>query len=208
MNFRIIILLSWFLVTGCVSDYLISDVKLQARSHMAVAKAKQDSSNIVDAIKEYTLIYEKYRDTNYLKPAVWKLALLNIHPNNPDINYAAAQDWLQIYSKLHLSSKEEEIAQILTILIQQTYLILNEKEKLISLIKQQKNKIAILTAKLEQAKSDASKIKNRLNESEAQLLILNKNLTTLNNKLQKLKEIDVQMHKTRKKNSAPPLKSN
>ncbi len=64
---------------------------------MAVAESKQKTSHFEDAIKEYTLIYEKYRDTSYLKPAVWKLALLNIHPHNPDINYISAQNWLQIY---------------------------------------------------------------------------------------------------------------
>ncbi len=208
MNFRFIIVLAWFLTFGCVSPYQMFDAELKARHHMAVAESKQDSSHIVDAIKEYTLIYEKYGDTSYLKPAVWKLALLNIHPHNPDINYKSAHNWLQIYSNLHLSSGEKEIALILALSIQQTHLIQNEKEKLVSHIKQQKNKIAILTAKLEQAKSNTSETKNKLNACEAQLKILKKNFATLNNKLQKLKEIDVQMHKIRKKNSVPPLKSN
>lgn len=208
MNFRFIIVLSWFFITGCVSNYLISDIELQARNHMTAAESKQESLHIVDAIKEYTLIYKKYPDTSYLKPAVWKLALLNIHPDNPDINYISAQDWLQIYLSLHLSSQEEETALILALLIQQTNLIQIEKEKLESHIKQQKNEIDTLTEKSERAKSNISRTKNKLNTCEAQLSILKESSAVLNNKLQKLKEIDVQMHKTRKQNSVSPLKSN
>ncbi len=208
MNFRFIIVLSWFLITGCVSNYLIPDVELKARNHMSLAESKQLSSHIVAAIKEYTFIYKKYRDTSYLKPAVLKLALLNIHPDNPVINYISAQDWLQIYLGLHLSPEEEGIALILTRLIRQTHLIQNENEKLESHIKQHKNGIITLTGELEQAKSNLSSSKSKFNACEAQLSILKKNFAVLNNKLQKLKEIDVQMHKTKKTHSVSSPKSN
>ncbi len=204
---RLIILLSCFLITGCASNYLNLDVEfearrhldveLEARRHMVLAESIEDLSQFQDAIKEYTLICNKYPDTSYYKPAVWKLFLLNINPNNPDNDFLSTLKWLQIYSNLHLSKVEKETARIFTILIQQAILIQEEKEKLVLEIEQHKNKITSLTKKLSQTRTKALKYKT-------QLSILKKKLADTEDKLQKLKDIDMQMHKTIKNNSNTP----
>jgi hypothetical protein len=149
------------------------------------------------------VIHNLYSGTSYHKPAVLKLVLLNIHQDKPDINYISALKWLNIFSTLDLSSEEKETSQIYAQLIQKINLSQNEKEKLILQIKQSKNEIVLLTEKLSRSSKNISK----KSSCESQLSILNKDLANLKDKLQKLKEIDVQMHKTRKQNSDIPLNS-
>ncbi|MDA3917801.1 MAG: hypothetical protein PF690_12635 [Deltaproteobacteria bacterium] len=204
---RLIIILSCFLITGCVSKYLNFDVEAKARRHMVLAASKEDLSQFQDAIKEYILICDKYSDTSYYKPAVWKLTLLNINPDNPDYDYLIALEWLKIYSSLHLTQVEEETAHIYTILIQQTFQIQEEKEKLALEIMQQRNENAGLTNKLLQTRTNSSKKEKKLKKlssCEAQLSIFKNKLANIEDKLRKMKEIDVQMHETRKNSSSTP----
>jgi len=202
---RLIIILSCFLITGCVSKYLNFDVEEKARRHMVLAESKEDLSQFQDARKEYILICDKYSDTSYYKTAVLKLTLLNINPDNPDSDYLIALEWLKIYSSLHLTQVEEETVHIFTILIQQTFQIQEEKEKLALEIMQLRNENAGLTNKLLLARANSSKKKNRLKKlsaCEAQLSIFKNKLAKLEDNLRKMKEIDVQMYKTRKNSSS------
>ncbi len=204
---RLIIIFSCFLITGCVSNYLNSGVELKARHHMELAESKEDLSQFQDAIKEYILICDKYSDTNYYKPAVLKLIQLNINPDNPDFDYLTALEWVKIYSDLHLTQVEEETARIYTILIQQRLLIQEDKEKLALEIMQQRNENVSLTNKLLQTRTNLSNKKNKLKKlsaCEAQLSIVKNKLANIEDKLRKMKEIDVQVHKTRKNSSNPP----
>ncbi|MCD4676535.1 MAG: hypothetical protein K8S18_11160 [Desulfobacula sp.] len=194
MSIRHIIIILCFFLTGCFPHYLVSDVEFNARNHMELAAAKENSSNFQEAIQEYAIISEKYPDTSYYKTAVWRAALLNLHPNNPEINYKAAQDWLQIYLKLPLSPEEKEIAVLYNALILQINVTLDEKNKLLTNTKRQNKNMAILTQKLKQAQIKAAKARGelkKLSSYEAELSILK-------DKLKKMKEIDVQLHKTRK----------
>ncbi len=189
----IIITILFFLLTGCISSITDSNAERSAQTHMALAESKEKSLNYQEAIKEYADISKRYADTSFQKKAVLKVAHLNIHPNNPNIDYMAALDWLQIYSNMRLTSEEEENALILAELIRQINLIQDEKGKLASQSKKQKKEKATLLKKLI--------------AYEAELISLEKKLSILKEKLQKIKEVDVQMHKTRKINTASPLES-
>jgi len=195
MNIRHIVITSvCFILTGCISNYPASDHDHQAQKHMELAVAKENSLNFQEAIKEYAAISRNYPDPYYYKPAIFKAALLNLHPNNPEIDYAAAQDWLHIYLKLPLSSGEEEIAVLFNALILQIRSALDEKNKALTQIKHQNREMALLTKKLNQSQKDAATAKEilkKLNKYEAELSILK-------NKSQQMKEIDIQMYKTRK----------
>ena len=204
---RLIIIFSCFLITGCVSNYLNSGVELKAHHHMELAESKEALSQFQDARKEYILICDKYSDTSYYKPAVLKLILLNINPDNPDFDYITALEWVKIYSDLHLTQVEEETVRIYIILIQQTFLIQEEKEKLALEIMQLRNENAGLTNKFLQTRTNLSNKKNKLKKlsaCEAQLSIVKNKLANIEDKLRKMKEIDVQVHKTRKNSSNPP----
>jgi uncharacterized protein YcfL len=190
MRYIIITILS-FLLTGCASSMINSTVERSEQTHMALAESKEKSLNYQGAINEYTAIFKRYDDTSFQKKAALKVARLNIHPNNSKTDYKAALDWLQIYSNLPLTPEEEENALILTVLIRQINLIQNEKNKLASQIKnQKKEKVTFL---------------KKLTTYEAKQANLEKELSILKENLQKIKEVDVQMHKTRKNKTTPPL---
>jgi hypothetical protein len=192
MRYIIITILS-FLLSGCVSSMTDSNVEHSTQTHMALAESKEKSLNYQDAIKEYVAIFNKYDNTNSQKKAALKVARLNIHPNNSKIDYKAALDWLQIYSNLQLTPEEEENALILAVLIRQINLIEEEKIKLASQVKKQKEEKAIHL--------------KRLTTYESKKISLEKELSILKEKLQKIKEIDVQMHNTRKNNTPSPQES-
>ncbi len=134
------------------------------------------------------VIFKKYDNKNIQKKAALKVGHLNIHPNNSRIDYKAALDWLQIYSNLQLTPEEEENALILTVLARQINLIEDEKIKLVSQVKK--------------LKKDKVTHQKKLIIYEAEKATLEKELFILNEKLQKIRDIDVQMHRTRK-NSTP-----
>ncbi len=208
MHYIIIIILS-FLLTGCISNIENYNAEHITQTHLAVAESKEKSLNYQDAIKEYTTIFNAYDNTNSQKKAALKVARLNVHPNNPKIDYMAALDWLKIYSNLSLKTEdEEENALILTALIRQITLIQDEKSKLASQVSNQRNGKETLNKKLIACKLElislgkkSTTYKTEQSSMKKQLSSLEKQLAILNDKLQKIKEIDVQMHKTRKDNT-------
>jgi len=189
----IIITILSFLLTGCVSSVTSPNVETGGQAHMALAESKEKSLNYQDAIKEYAAISKTYANTPSQKKPVLKTAQLNIHPNNPKIDYMAALTWLQLYSSLLLTPEEKENALILAVLIRQINMIQKEKGKLTSQIKKQK-------------KDKAAHLK-KLTAYEAEQASLEKKIRFLEEKLQKIKEIDVRMHKTRKTSTASHLES-
>ncbi len=178
-----------------------SPIDHRIQTHLTLADSKEKSLNFQDAIKEYMVIYKKYDHTTSQKKAAIKVARLNIHPNNSNINYKAALDWLQIYSNLQLTPEEEENALILAVLIRQINLIEEEKAKLASQIKIQKNEKVIYQTKLISNEEEKVADHKKLLTYEAEKLTLEKELSILKEKLQKIKDIDVQMHETRKNNT-------
>ncbi|MCP4552912.1 MAG: hypothetical protein GY834_12920 [Bacteroidetes bacterium] len=187
----IIITILFFLLTGCVSSRIDSNAERSAQTHMVLAESKEKSLNYQEAIKEYAAIFKSYPNTSSKKKAALKATRLNIHPNNSKIDYIAALYWLQVYSNLQLTPEEEENALILAVLIRQINLIQDEKGKLASQIKNQKKEKAILL--------------KTLTAYEAELVSLEKKSSILKEKLQKIKEVDVQMQKSRKSSTSSPL---
>jgi hypothetical protein len=204
MNIRnIIITTLCFLLTGCFSHFLTSEVEIKARTHMELAVEKERLSDFPAALKEVAIIYEKYPDTRFYKTAVWKAVLLNLHPNNSKIDYAAAQDWLQIYLKLPLSLNETEIAVLYEALIYQINQSLDKKNTLFAIIDQQSKNMAILRQDLKQTQTNEAQARAELKKLSA----YEAELSILRDKLKKIKEIDVQMHKTKKNTNGKALKS-
>jgi outer membrane protein assembly factor BamD (BamD/ComL family) len=91
-----IIIVLCLLMTSCLSKIQGSESELKARDFMDRAAALENEEAYHQAAQEYAMVAEHYPSTSYHKLAVWKAALLNIHPSNPEINYAAALSWLQV----------------------------------------------------------------------------------------------------------------
>ena len=194
MIMRSIILLLCLLLTGCVAGFTVPDREVKARNHMALAESEEVSQDFAAAINAYAFIAKEYKDTGYFKFAVRKAALLNIHPNNPEIDYKAALDWLSIYSGLRLTAQEAETALLMAALIREINLSRDEKNSIVQQIAQAQKKKANLENELKRVRANKKKITQELKKMRA----CEAKITILEEKLRKMKEIDVQRHQKKK----------
>jgi cell division protein FtsN len=182
-----------FFMAACVSGLQGSKSESEARNFMVRAATYEKANAYPQALHDYTEVAKRYSSTSYYKRAVWKLAILNIYPEYPEISDAAAHDWLQVYLRLHLSDQEKEAATACLSLLEKIHKLKADLSDLNS----QKEKIA--SAAQQQSKemdADAQRVKE-----------LETELAHSWDELQKMKAVDVQMHQSRADQSAgkPPL---
>ena len=180
---NIIIIILCLLMTSCVSQVRSSESELKAGEYMERAAALEKAEAYRQAAKEYGMVAEHYPSTSYHKLAVWKAALLNMHPANPEINYAAALGWLRAYLKLPLSPTEKETATVYVSLVERV----DDLQTELSSMVEERSKL------LETTKKQASDIESeakRISELEAEL-------ANAWDELNKMKAVDVRMHRSR-----------
>lgn len=170
-------------MAGCVSELQGSKSESEARNFMVRAATYEKANAYPQALQDYTEVTKRYSSTSYYKRAVWKLAILNIYPENPEISDTAARDWLQVYLRLHLSNQEKEAATACLSLLEKIH---NLKADL-SDINTQKDKIA----------SDAQKQSKEMEADAQRVKELETELAHSWDELQKMKAVDVQMHQSR-----------
>jgi cell division septation protein DedD len=178
-----IIIVLCLLMTSCLSKIQGSESELKARDFMDRAAALENEEAYHQAAQEYAMVAEHYPSTSYHKLAVWKAALLNIHPSNPEINYAAALSWLQVYLKLPLSPKEKEAATFYVSMVER----INDLQAELSSMIEEKDRLLEITRK---QSSDIESDTKRRKELEAEL-------AHAWDELNKMKAVDVRMHRSR-----------
>jgi cell division protein FtsN len=177
-----------FFMSGCVSVMQGSKSESEARDFMVRAAAYENAKAYPQALQEYAEVAKRYPSTSYYKQAVWKLAILNIYPENPEISDTAARDWLQVYLGLHLSPVEKQAAASFNSMLNS----INDLKAELSDVKQQKANIASVVQK--QSK-DLEAATQKVKELETEL-------AHSYDELQKMKAVDVQMHQSRVNKSA------
>ena len=180
---NIIIIILCLLMSSCLSQIQDSESESKARDYMERAAALEKAGAYHQAAQEYAMVAEHYPSTSYHKLAVWKAALLNIHPANPEINYAAALGWLQAYLKLPLSSAEKETATLYVSMVERV----DDLQAELSSMVEEKNRLLEITKK---QSSDIESDTKRRNELEAEL-------AHAWDELNKMKAVDVRMHRSR-----------
>ena len=182
-NRNIIIIILCLLMTSCMSQIHGSQSELKARDYMDRAAALENAEAYHQAAQEYAMVAEHYPSTSYHKLAVWKAALLNIHPANPEINYAAALGWLRAYLKLPLSSAEKETAALYVSMVERV----DDLQAELSAVVEEKNRLLEITKK---QSGDIESDTKRREELEAEL-------AHAWDELNKMKAVDVRMHRSR-----------
>ena len=180
---NVIIIILCFLIAGCFSKSRSSRSELQARNHMDRAAALEDSSEYHQAALEYSIVAERYPSTRDYKTAVWKAAFLSIHPANSEIDYNAALYWLQVYLGLPLSPEEKDSAALYVAMIEH----INGLESKLSSLVAEKDDLGAVARK---QSSDIVTVTQRLSQLEA-------DLTQTQAEFEKMKEVDVRMHRSR-----------
>jgi len=179
---NIIIIILCLFMSSCLSQIQGSNSELKARESMERAAALEKAEAYHQAAQEYAMVAEHYPSTSYHKLAVWKAALLNIHPDNPEINYAAALGWLRAYLKLPLSSAEKETATLYVTMVERV----DDLQAELSSMVEEKNRLLEITKK---QSGDIESDTKRRNELEAEL-------AHAWDELNKMKAVDVRMHRS------------
>ena len=180
---NIVIIILCLFMTSCLSKIQGSESELKARDYMERAAALEKAEAYHQAAQEYAMVAEHYPSTSYYKLAVWKAALLSIHPANPEINYAAALSWLQAYLKFPLSPAEKETATLYVSMVERV----NDLQAELSSMVEEKNRLLEITQK---QSSDIESDTKRRNELEAEL-------AHAWDELNKMKAVDVRMHRSK-----------
>ena len=189
-----IIIILCLLMTSCVSRIKVLESESKAQDYMDDAATLENEGAYHQAAQEYAMVAEHYPSTSYHKLAVWKAALLNIHPANPKINYAAALNWLQVYLKLPLSRSEKETATLYVSMVERINDLQAERSSMV----EEKNRLLEITQK---QSMDIESDTERRKELEAEL-------AHAWDELQKLKAVDVKMHRSKvDKNLGKPTPS-
>lgn len=186
-NRNVIGIILCFFLAGCVSQFHDSKLESQARSHMERGAALENSSAYHQAAREYAIVAERYPTTSCYKAAVWKAAVLNIHPANSNYDTSAARFWLSVYLGMPLTPEEKENATLYVAMIEringlqaQLSSLVSEKGKLLDVTRKQSGEIVTGT--------------QRIGELEAEL-------AKARDELKKMKEVDVRMQLSRDKSS-------
>jgi cell division septation protein DedD len=180
---NIIIIILCLLMSSCLSQIQGSGSELKTRDLMDRAVALENAGAYRQAAQEYAMVAEHYPSSSYHKLAVWKAALLNIHPANPEINYAAALSWLKVYLKLPLSPAEKEAATSYVSMVER----INDLQAELFSTVEEKNRLLEITRK---QSSDIESDTKRRNELEAEL-------AHAWDELNKMKAVDVRMHRSK-----------
>lgn len=172
-----------FLFHGCVlSSVILTKKELDADQKMKQAYAHEVANELQEAEEAYRNVAENFSDTIFYEDALFKSAMLNLHPDNPEPNFDAALGQLQAYLKLDLEYEERLLAEVYVSILTLMKQTENEKQKLSAQIIRQKK----------EAQTEQGKLITELANYELKI-------KDLEEKLQKLKDIDVQMHEKRRK---------
>jgi cell division septation protein DedD len=182
---NVIVIILCFFLAGCASQSRDTKVDSQARSHMERAAALENSSAYHQAAREYAVVAGRYPSTSYYKSAVWKAALLNIHPANSKIDTSAARFWLNVYLGLTLTDEEKENAALYVAMIErmnglqtQVSSLVSERDKLLDVTRKQSGDIVTGTQRLGELEAELAKVRDEL---------------------KKMKEVDVRMQRSKDK---------
>ncbi len=184
---RSLIWIPLLLLSGCrsfESDQSGSEPWSPVERHMTIADTLEQANLLAEASLEYTLAAQLYPSSEYYPMAVRKAAFLYSDKRNPARNDSVSIFWFNRYLELPLSAEQREITVL--------YLQLREEASTLrnSLTRQRGVSDSLQTIIKRQGNEIGNRAK-RLGELEAEL-------AKANDELQKLREIDVKMHKTKK----------
>ncbi len=172
------------LFTGCATIFQSAD-GTNAKKHMQKAYQHELASDFESAAKEYGVVTKNYSQTSYYENALYKGALASINPQNPNPDYSLALSYMKKYSAFSLYYERRQAVTVYLSLLAKIQKDMNiEKQDHTSIVKQKKV-MADLKKNIADLKKELKIYKAKTNELE--------------DKLQKMKDIDVQMHENRRK---------
>lgn len=183
--FCVAIILFAGLHAGCSMWSSKDSSEAEALRQFDLAQQLQASGAIREATLEYTIIAEQYPAAAVYPTAVRKAALLYANPSNPLRNDSTASSWLEIHLGLNISSEEREASALLIERIRET-----------AELQQAMASHSVTVDSMASVTHDLSTGTERLRR---QIKLLRTELSETREELTKLKEIDAQTAKSRRR---------
>ena len=174
-------------LTGCVPrgvDQKDQQSGSSAARHFNLAEKLERDSSYREATFEYTMVAERFPASEHYPSSVRKAALLYANPLNPSANDSAASFWFAQYLSLPLPSHEREVAG--------HYVKLLDLLKFVERSGTRKGRAVDSLDALSRRQAFEISVKNK------RILELETEIARVSEELKKMREIDIQTHRSRK----------
>jgi DNA repair exonuclease SbcCD ATPase subunit len=164
----------------------------------------EDSKGYAEAAREYAKIAESYPDSFWHKKAVRKAAMLHVHPGNPQPDLEASLRWHRTLSALPISQTEMERIRLRIALLEQIRSLQDEARDRIALLEQIRSVQNEAQERIRNLQDDARELRaatgrktRELAERDGQIQRLESEISRIQEELEKMKEVDLQLHRNR-----------
>ena len=175
---RFATLIAAVLYVGCSAMTSDTTEESQAKRHMRLAISFEKGSSLRQALAEYTIVAEHFKNSTAYPAAVRKVAVLNCNPHVPFASDSAALYWFRTYLALDPPARDRESAQVCIALLQRLAM-LNEQ-----VARTTATSDSLLAVSRKQSAELSNKIR-RLQEAES-------TLNEVNSRLRRMKDVDMQ----------------
>lgn len=173
------------LAAGCSTFNFDADTEMRADRHMALADSLERAATLDEATLEYKIVAEHYPSSTAYQTAVRKTGLLYANTNNPMHDDSLALHWVRAYLELpdplpDREGAETEVA-LLERIIELDYALTQRQgmaDSLLTLTRKQETLISGHTQQLQTLQAEVRQVRQELN---------------------KLKQVDVEINKSRRK---------
>ena len=170
---------------GCRTFNATRDMEDRVSRHMAVADSLERAGNLQAAALEYALVAQHYGSSASHPAAVRKTALLMLDPRNPASNDSLALQWLNLYLHVPAGRGVNDDARIQISLLER----ITATQLALVRARAESDSLQLL---IQRQNGTAATQGQRLVELEAQL-------RQARQELARLKEVDVQLSRTRRR---------
>jgi septal ring factor EnvC (AmiA/AmiB activator) len=186
------------ILVGCAGLYQDYETYWDANRHMNAAIRMENSKKLYEAMLEYVYVAENYPASSFYKTAIFKIAILSGHPDNPKRNLSTSLFWLVRYLNLPLSEQEQQTAQLLTNLIKENKQYQDSIAQLQKAVQNQKSIISQndleITAFKKQIQKKITLYEQELKARNRKIRQLQVEISKAQDALQELKKIDMRIH--------------
>ena len=173
------------LLCGCTFVAREYEHNVELQQQLDLAGSLEESKQYAEAAKEYARIAESYPTSFFYEKAVRKAAMLYVHPENHQFDLDAGLKWFKILAELPISPGEQENVRIHIGLLER--------------IKALQYSIYELDYGKRKLLADADVQEKELAEKDRKIRQLESELAWASEELRKMKEVDVLLHKSRRK---------
>jgi hypothetical protein len=171
--------------SGCSSTRIDADTEERASRHMAVADSMEQAHALDQATLEYQIVAELYPTSSAYPTAVREASLLFMNPENPSHNDSLALHWTSMYLALPVQWSERESARAQLNLLERIAALQQDLDRR----RRTSDSLATVVRKQD----------TQLAGQAQQLQALQNELKQVHQELDKLKQVDVQINKSRRK---------